>query len=350
MDQNTALRTVDWLIEHSGTMPTLYISFLGGEPLLEFELMQKIVNYAKDKARAAGKKVVFQATTNGSLLTDTMIEYMKNESFALTVSLDGPKEIQDRQRPFANGAGSYEQTLPRVQKLLAVVPNAVGHAVLVNGTDPELVRKSLEDMGFKHTSVTPQTPNQSDQDNGLGQTRRIGSLLGRIEEEVHQWQRLVQRNDVDALKALTARSDLYKAIIALLHNKKTRQYCDLGRSTLAIAANGDIYSCHRFVGQEPYKLGSILENQFDNSRHQTNFLDHNEDCNDCFARYYCAGGCQHDNVMLTGSVYRQSDDLCQLRKRELELAAVIVSGLSAEQHAFLLTQEVFPPKPCPLDF
>ncbi len=70
----------------------------------------------------------------------------------------------------------------------------------------------------------------------------------------------------------------------------------------------------------------------------------------CFAKYYCAGGCKHDNASSCGSIAAPSEDICNLRRRELELAASIISILEPEDQAFLVEHQVFTPKPCPLDF
>ncbi len=130
MSQATALRAIDWFVGQAGNVQDLNVTFFGGEPLLMFPLMKKVADYALAKAKAASKEIAFQITTNGTLLDEEIIDFLKEYQVRVLVSLDGPKEIHDAQRPFPDGRGSYDLLLPKIQKLLAAIPQAVAHAVI----------------------------------------------------------------------------------------------------------------------------------------------------------------------------------------------------------------------------
>jgi uncharacterized protein len=351
MDQKTAYRAVDWLVEQSGKMKQIHIGFFGGEPFLMFHLMKAIVQYATKRATEVGKTISFQATSNATLFDDEVIAFIKDVKMSVLVSFDGPREIQDYQRPYANGDGSYYTTVPKIKKLLAVCPETPGHAVLVGNTDPKVVKVALQDLGFTNISLIPASQSlfTANPDHSK-QSRDIQKLIQLQEKQVNMWLYSIKKRDVEALKGHVSKSELYPALISLLHNSKRRHACGAGLGMVAVSSAGDVYLCHRFVGQDDYRLGSIFEDQLDRKECQESPTTDNPLCSVCFAKYYCAGGCKHDNAGSCGSIATPAQEICRLRCRELELAAVIISNLTLEDKAFLIEQGVFKPKPCPLDF
>lgn len=354
MEVKTAFQAVDWLIEQAGKMKLVHIGFFGGEPFLEFPLMKAVVEYAKERANDAGKNVDFNVVTNATLLNDEMITFIKEQSISVMVSFDGLKEVQDSQRPFAHGKGSYDSTLPKIKKLLATVPKTHGHAVIVGNLDPQLVKNSLQKIGFAGVSISPASQSlfagESDQRKLVRDSQTIFQSL---EQEAETWLRLIQSRDFESIQNLKARSEiygLYRGMVSLLHNSKRHHFCGAGRAMVGISVSGDVYLCHRFVGRDEYKLGSVFENKLNRDDYQKSSITDNEQCANCFAKYYCAGGCKHDNLGSCGSIAKPSLDMCRLRCRELELSIYIVSNLNSEDQAFLVEQGILPPKPCPLDF
>ncbi len=121
MSFDMAKRGIDHLIAHSQDSNKLNIGFYGGEPLLEFELIKSCVAYAKEKAE--GKEVSFSITTNATLLTEEIIDYLSENNIMLTISLDGPREIHNRHRRFAgNGAGSFDKIIKDMENLRKKYP------------------------------------------------------------------------------------------------------------------------------------------------------------------------------------------------------------------------------------
>lgn len=352
MDEQTAFQAVDWLIDQSGKMKQVHIGFFGGEPFLNFPLMKAVVAYAKKRAQEMGKEVDFHATTNATLLDDDKIAFIKEQPISIMVSFDGPREIQDVQRPYANGKGSYDSTIPKIIKLLAAVPETPGHAVIVGNTDPQLVKDALQQIGFAEVSMVPAS--QSLFTGELAErksARDIQNLLQVLEQEAKTWLCLTQSRDSEALKSLRVKkSGLYQGLVSLLHNSKKQHACSAGRGMVGVSSLGDVYLCHRFVGKEEYKLGNVFGKDLNREEYLKSPTTENEMCAACFARYYCAGGCKHDNLSSCGSIATPSEDMCRLRCRELELAATIICSLEPEEQAFLVEEQILPLKPCPLDF
>lgn len=351
MEEKTAFQAVDWMLEQSRKIKKLHIGFFGGEPFLNFPLMKAVVEYAEKRVQEMGKEVGFHTTTNATLLDDERIALIQEHQIDVMISFDGPQEIQDAQRPYANGAGTYDSTVPKIRKLLSVLPETPGHAVIVGNTDPQYVKDAMQEIGF--TQISIMTVSQSLFTGEVDKTkseRDTQIFLQTLEQEAEIWMCLTKSRDSEALKNLMNKSQLYQGLIALLHNSKRRHACGAGLGLVGVSCTGDIYLCHRFVGQDEYKLGSVFAKGLNREEYQKSPTTGNGKCAVCFARYYCAGGCKHDNAGSCGSISKPSEDMCGLRCRELELAATIICRLDPEDKAFLLEQQIFPPKPCPFDF
>ena len=351
MQEKTAFQAVDWLIEQSGKMKKLHIGFLGGEPFLEFPLMKAIVEYAEKKVQEMEKEVDFEVTTNATLLDNEKTTFIKKHRLSVMISFDGPKEVQDAQRPYANGEGSYDSTVPKIKKLLEALPKIHGHAVIVGNTDPQVVKDALQEIGFSEITITPASKSLfTGELDKTESARDTQNLLQELENESETWIRLTQCRDDIALKSLMAKSELYQGLISLLHNSKKKHACSAGLGLVGVSSTGDVYLCHRFVGRDKYKLGSVFTKDLNREEYQKSPTTGNEVCAACFAKYYCAGGCKHDNASSCGSIATPPEDMCRLRRRELELAATILCRLDTEDQAFLVKHHIFTPKPCSLDF
>lgn len=348
----TAFRAVDWLIEQSGPMKHIRLGFFGGEPFLQFPLMRKITAYAEKRARETAKEVEFHCTTNATLLDEEQIAFILKHRLSVMVSIDGPREIHDAQRPFAGGGGSYAVILPKIKQLLAVLPDTPGHAVLTGSTDPQAVKAALREIGFRKLSVitSSQCLFNNEEKDGEKRERDISRLLAGLEEEGETWLSLIRSRDSRALEELKDKSGLSFALMALLHRRKLYHACSAGLGMAAVSVTGDVYLCQRFVGREEYKLGTVFASHLERREYEASPAESNPRCTPCPARYYCAGGCKHDNLGSGGSLSTPPEELCRLRRRELELAAAVIGRLKPEDQAFLTDNGIFPPKPCPLDF
>lgn len=351
MDEQTAFSAVDWLLELSGNMKVVHICFFGGEPFLNFPLMKKVVEYAQRRVSELGKMIDFNVTTNGTLLDDEKIEFIRDNQIHVMISFDGPKELQDVQRPFSNGGGSYDSIVPKIKKLLAVSPETPGHAVLVGDNDPELIKSAMKKTGFSEISISPVSKSLSmGKKDAVTIARDTRRFFHSMEQEAATWVRLVKERDSDAIRRLKAMGSLYVGVLALLHNIKKSHSCGAGLGLAAVSISGDVYLCHRFVGKDEYKIGAIYDKNLNRDSFQKSPLAEGGPCTACFAKYYCAGGCKHDNAGSSGSFAIPSEDLCRLKCRELELAATVICQLSPEDKAFLLENDIFPHRPCPIDF
>ncbi len=351
LDEKTAYQAVDWFIEQSGKQKKIHLGFFGGEPFLNFPMMQAVAEYASKRVREVNKEVDFHTTTNATLLDDEKIAFIEKYDISVLVSLDGPREIQDAQRPFANGKGSYDMAVPKIKKLLEIRPKTPGHAVITDNTDPKLVKKALQEIGFTEVSIKPASASLFDEKSEETRPERdLESVLKLLEQESEKWIEHTKNRDSQLLKKLKSTSQLLHGLLSLLHNTKRRYPCGAGLGMAAVSCSGDIYLCHRFVGIDSYKLGNIFNNDLDRERYQKSPVTFVDKCSRCFARYLCAGGCKHDNIGSCGSIFEPPEDMCRLTCREIELAAYIACQLTDEDRTFLAEHKIVPAKPCPLDF
>ncbi|MCP4289395.1 MAG: nif11-like peptide radical SAM maturase [Gammaproteobacteria bacterium] len=351
LDEKTAYQAVDWFIEQSGKQKKIHLGFFGGEPFLNFPMMQVVAEYASKRVREVNKEVDFYTTTNATLLNDEKIAFIKKYDISVLVSFDGPREIQDAQRPFADGNGSYDVAVPKIKKLLEICPKTPAHAVITGNTDPKLVKRALQEIGFTEMSIKPASTSLFDEKSEETRPERdLESVLKLLEQESEKWIEHTKNRDSQLLKKLKSTSQLSQGLLSLLHNTKKHFPCGAGLGMAAVSCSGDIYLCHRFVGIDNYKLGNVFNNDLDREKYQKSPVTFVDKCSKCFAKYHCAGGCKHDNVGSCDSIFEPPEDMCRLTCRETELAAYIACQLTDEDRTFLAEHKIIPDKPCPLDF
>jgi uncharacterized protein len=341
MKIETAKRTVDWLISTSGTEENLALGFFGGEPLLNFPLIEQTVDYANQQGAAHGKKFSFSLTTNGSLLSEEIIAFLKSHKIKTTISIDGGKEIQNAQRPMVNGKDSYETVRPRAAKLLTEMPETGVQATLCGDTDPRKVKADLAAIGFRKiglTNVSPSTPEEGQKaGHGLWSARAMMVLL---DDEAAALRQAIADRDADGIR--TPYNYLCSRVGTFLTGQVKEHHCGAGKASVAVANSGDIYLCHRFADLKDYRLGHINDETIDRAAYQVKPVGSVAACSNCFSRYHCPGGCYHDNLNNTGSVFEPNETLCNVSRHMTELAAAISADLSDEDIAFLIAERLVP--------
>ena len=324
MSLETGKRALDFLIENSGSRRNLEVDFFGGEPLMNFDVVKKLVAYARSIEREKGKNFRFTLTTNGVLIDDDVIDFANREMSNVVLSLDGRKEVHDRYRVDYAGHGSFDKVVPKFQKL---VEARGGKNYYMRGTfthaNPDFLAdiQTMLDLGFTELSMEPVVTAADDP-------------VALTEED----RRIVMRQYEDLAKLMVARDragkpfTFYHYMIDLKGGPciyKRISGCGSGTEYMAVTPWGDLYPCHQFVGDEKYKLGDVW-NGVQNTKAQSEFAACNvyarEACRTCWARFYCSGGCAANAYHATGSVTGICEYSCELFKKRMECAiAVAVS-------------------------
>ncbi len=320
MSFETGKRALDFLIENSGTRKNLEVDFFGGEPLLNFDVVKRLVEYARSVEKEHNKNFRFTLTTNGMLIDDEVIDFCNREMSNVVLSLDGRKEIHDRYRVDAKGNGSYDVIVPKFQKLVAA---RGGKSYYMRGTfthaNPDFLSdiKEMLDLGFTELSMepvvcAPDSPDaltEEDKPVVFEQYEELAKLLIQRRREGRPF------TFYHYMINLEGGPCIYKRISG----------CGSGTEYMAVTPAGDLYPCHQFVGEEKFRLGDIW-NGVDNKEIQDEFEACNvyarEECRSCWARLYCSGGCAANAYHATGSVKGVYKYGCELFKKRIECAVM----------------------------
>ena len=294
MSEADALRAVELLVEGAEPGAKLNLAFLGGEPLVNRDALRKATRQAHDLANARGAKLSFSITTNGTLLTEDDARFFEAFGFAVTISLDGAREVHDGLRPFKGGRGSFDAIMRRVDPLLRL-QHAMQVTVRVTVTPANLsLRRTLDDfiaLGFHSVGFSPMlsAPNGK----GEMQPDHLEHMLGEMIDCGCEYERRVRLGD---------RYPFANMVNAMreIHRGTHRPYpCGAGAGYVGVSADGKLSACHRFVGDPEGAMGS-LAGGIDRVR-QANWLaerhvHRQEPCRSCWARYLCGGGCHHEVI------------------------------------------------------
>jgi uncharacterized protein len=351
MNKKVAYKSIDWLIEKSKDQKRLTVSFFGGEPLLNINLIKNVIEYSLKKGKKLNKNFEFNINTNATKLDKETIAFFVKCKMKVLVSLDGPKEIQDYQRPFKNGRGSYTVILPKIKELVLSLPDTTCRAVLLDNTKPTLIENTLHGLGFKNISISYKSLSLFDKkERNQKEERNFSQIFKKIKAEAVELTLAIKEKDIEKLMKLKESGIIYSRFNKLINGQKKIFPCGAGRSSVAISCKGEIFLCHRFVGINNFKIGDISNEKLDRIKYQTSPLDINQDCKNCYAKYLCAGGCYHDNFGYMGSLTTPSSDMCKLMKYMVTHLLIIFIQLNENDLNYLYMNNIIEKKICPFDF
>ena len=321
MSYEVGKRALDFLIENSGTRRNLEVDFFGGEPLLNFDVVKQLVEYARSIEKEKGKNFRFTLTTNGVLIDDDVIEFANREMSNVVLSLDGRKEIHDRFRVDYLGNGSFDKIVPKFQRLVSA---RGGANYYMRGTfthaNPDFLEdiKVMLDLGFNELSMEPVVCADGDPAELTAEDIEI------VKDQYEKLAELMLERRREG-RPFT----FYHYMIDLKGGPciyKRISGCGSGTEYMAVTPWGDLYPCHQFVGDEKYRLGSIYEG-VTNTEIQDEFASCNvyakEECRDCWAKLYCSGGCAANAYHATDSVTGIYKKGCDLFKKRMECAIML---------------------------
>ena len=340
MDEATALRAVDWLIRPSEDHDKLRISLFGGEPLLNFPLMQRVVEYARKRGAEVGKSFRFNVTTNGTLLDDEKIAFFKTNNIYVSVSFDGPSDVQDANRPFRNGKGSYDRVSANIARLLRGIPraNVYCRATLHGSADPARVAEAIRGLGASMWLVTEASPPILDGHTGVEDDAREPSrVIELVQAEAIRALAAIKNRDWEGLKEIDRFSGFAQVLEYVMYKQRRPFFCGAGRTYLGVSTSGDLFPCHRFAGLDEYKLGSIFDGNVDSRGYQASPTGDGGPCSECWAKYYCGGGCVYDHLARTGSTSKPAETcgICWTFRASLELAIYVWCELDESDRNYM---------------
>ncbi len=319
-------KALDFLVANSGNRVNLEVDFFGGEPLMNWDVVKQLVEYGRSLEKANNKKFRFTLTTNGVLLNDEIMEYLNKEMSNVVLSLDGRKEVNDNMRPFRTGKGSYDLIVPKFQKL-ADSRNQTDYYVRGTFTRDNLDFsedvKHFADLGFKQMSIEPVVGPEEDP-------------YSIREKDLPQ---IMEEYDKLALEYIKREKEgngfnFFHFMIDLNQGPcvyKRLSGCGSGTEYLAVTPWGDFYPCHQFVGDEDFLMGNVdegiirddLVGKFSNCNVYSK-----EKCKNCFAKFYCSGGCAANSYNFHGTIHDAYDIGCEMQKKRVECSIMIKAALA----------------------
>ena len=329
MSYEVGKKALDFLIANSGNRRNLEVDFFGGEPLMNWQVVKDLVAYGRSLEEPHHKKFRFTLTTNGILLNDEIHEFVNKEMSNVVLSIDGRKEINDKMRPHRGGQGSYEEIVPKFQKLAEsrdqfnyYVRGTFTHNNLDFGEDV----KHLADLGFQQISVEPVVAEPSE-DYAL----REEDLPVLLEEYDRLAAELIKRQkEGKGVNFFHFMIDLSGGPCVA----KRLSGCGSGTEYLAVTPWGDFYPCHQFVGNEEFLLGNvdegIVRTDLTCDFKKCNVYSKKE-CSSCFARFYCSGGCAANSYNFTGKINDVYEIGCKMQQKRIECALMIKAALAEEE-------------------
>ena len=321
-------KALDFLIANSGNRVNLEVDFFGGEPLMNWDVVKQLVEYGRSREKECNKKFRFTITTNGVLLNDEIMDFCNREMSNVVLSLDGRKEVNDRMRPFRNGSGSYDLIVPKFQKF---AESRGTKDYFVRGT---FTRNNLDfskdvlhfaDLGFKKLSIEPVVADPKEP-----YSIREEDLPQIMEEYDRLAKEFIKRKkEGRGFQFFHFMIDLNQGPCVA----KRLSGCGSGTEYLAVTPWGDFYPCHQFVGMEDFLLGNVDEG-ITNTKVRDEFKLCNvyarEKCRDCFARFYCSGGCAANAYNFSGDITSAYEVGCAMQKNRIERAILIRAAMAED--------------------
>ena len=321
-------KALDFLIANSGNRRNLEVDFFGGEPLMNWQVVKDLVAYGREQEKIHNKHFRFTVTTNGVLLNDEIQEFVNKEMDNVVLSLDGRKEINDQMRPFRNGTGSYDLIVPKFQKL---AESRNQEKYYIRGT---FTRNNLDfsndimhfaDLGFKQMSIEPVVGDESDP------YAIREEDLPKIMEEYDKLAKMMIEREKEG-KGF----NFFHFMIDLNGGPcvaKRLSGCGSGTEYLAVTPWGDLYPCHQFVGQDDFLMGNvddgIVKPEIADDFRSCNVYSKDK-CRNCFAKFYCSGGCMANSYNFHGTIHDTYEIGCEMQRKRVECAIMMKAALAEE--------------------
>ena len=352
MSLEVGKRAIDFLVENSGGRRNLEVDFFGGEPLLNFDVVKGIVEYARSIEKEAGKNFRFTLTTNGMGINDEVIDFANKECHNVVLSLDGRKEIHDRERkaagslvdglPVKRGTGSYDIIVPKFQRMVERRKNNPGEnkSYYMRGTythfNPDFTEDifHMTELGFDELSMEPVV---ADSDSPFALTEEDMPILMEqyeilAKEMLNREKREREKKKEDlgyVSPSGTQPFRFYHYNLDLsggpcIHKRIAG--CGSGTEYFAVTPKGELYPCHQFVGDEKYLMGDIwrgVTNEEKSGEFKSCNVYARSECDDCWAKLYCSGGCAANAYHASGDILGVYEYGCRLFKKRIECAIMM---------------------------
>lgn len=325
MSLEVGKKALDFIATHSGNRRNLEVDFFGGEPLMNFEVVKELVKYGRQIEKTYNKHFRFTITTNGVLLDDEKMKFINENMDNVVLSLDGRKEVNDRMRETVSGGGSYDVIVPKFIQMASLRKDK---DYFIRGTftrnNLDFTEDALEfyNLGFKKISIEPVVADPKE-DYAIKE-EDLEIILKEYERFSREYIQIKKKDKNFTFFHFMIDLNQGPCII------KRAVGCGAGSEYMAVTPEGDLYPCHQFVGNEDFKLGNVFDGILNNAIRDTfkkaNVLN-KEECSNCWARFYCSGGCHANAYNTNKDILKPYKIGCEMEKKRIECAISILANL-----------------------
>ncbi len=328
MSLETGRAVVDFLFNNSSDKGNFGICFIGGEPLLNWRLIEELVEYGKEIFRNPKKKLRFSITTNGLALTEERIRYILKNRISVTLGFDGLKTVQDNLRPLVSQKGSYDQivanfeAIRRLKGSLSSSQFTIRATVTRNELNLVKIADSIEGLGFTHCALIPVTASDETQDFALRE-EDLPLLLSYYTELADRfYERMITGKHEPV-------SWFHKFLERVLYSQRLNLACGGGRGYIGVSVDGNCYICHRFFDFEPGWMGNVYEtlNRSFTEKIESSNIDDRSECGECWAKRYCGGPCYFEAYFHHQDFFTPNSISCAIIRHSVQQAFKIYSKL-----------------------
>ena len=334
MTEETARESVDFMLREAGPNRTAHLTFFGGETLMNLPVLKFAIPYARERAAALGKQVDFSLTTNATLLRPEVIAFLAENRVGVTISIDGPKDVQDQFRVFHNGMGSYEIAVPKIRELLTRHRSRpIGARVTLTSQNLDIrkiFRHLRDEIGFYEVGFAPVT---------TASNREYAIADAGFDYMLDQFRSLAGEFLEYALEDRHHGFSNVKDTLEEIHKGVSKAYpCGAGLGLMGVSTDGDVALCHRFAGSDSHKLGTVRDGidrlvqiDFLNKHH----IADKTDCSQCWARPLCSGGCYHEAHTRYGDTAHANLHYCEWIRGWTDTCLKIYAELAVKNPRYL---------------
>jgi len=304
MSFETAKKAIDHLLKNSGCMK-VSVSFFGGEPLCNLDLIKKVVPYGREEAKKINKEIHFGMTTNGVLLTKENVDYLLENNIDFMISLDGTKEVHDKSRKDNNGNGTFDRIMENVDYIKNVKNYPISFRATHTDFDDDIreIYNLFNEVEVKSGFVAATNNNETDYFEKM--TERNSEIL---KEELE----FVRTN------GYLRTSPFLKLLDVIVNKQKMTKTCGAGLHFASVCPKGDVYFCHRFANNKDFKISSVYDKVLKLKKLNNKNVFEKKDCSECWAKYICGGQCFHECYESYNDINKSSEKFCNYYRSLIE--------------------------------
>lgn len=299
----------------------------GGEPLLNFQTIKDTVEISNELYEKTKKTLEIFLCTNGTINSSEIWEYINMHNINLGISLDGSQSTHDAVRVYEDGSGSYSDAVKSIKHIIGSSgysshTKSIWGLCVITGKTKSLISSLLHNKKLGIKSMQMKLA-RLDKKNEFAITEEsIDELLSMYKELTEYFVEAAKKHDYADLSMVLNENDYFgKLLYHILYGGRVKR-CYAGDRKLSFDANGNIYPCDSFVGNEEFILGNIYEGIDENARKK--FVEgtiwKREKCRNCWARYICAGDCFHNSYLVNKNIYEPDAMFCTINRRLVEYA------------------------------